>query len=55
MRVHWCVLVQSPFFQAMFNVGMKEKREGKIHISEGSEHAVRSAICYIYTGNVTLE
>ncbi|KAH3751232.1 kelch-like protein 21 isoform X2 [Dreissena polymorpha] len=55
MRAHWCVLVQCPYFRAMYNVGMKEKREGKIHISEGTEHAIRSAIGYIYTGKVSLE
>ena len=30
MGAHWGVLIQCPFFRAMFNSGMKEKQEGNL-------------------------
>ncbi|KAH3844305.1 uncharacterized protein LOC127873577 [Dreissena polymorpha] len=62
MGAHWGVLVQCSYFRAMYNSGMKERREGIIHIvTKGDngcvtleECAIDAAIRYLYTGIITL-
>ncbi|XP_052254661.1 kelch-like protein 32 isoform X2 [Dreissena polymorpha] len=54
-RAHWCVLVNYPFFEAMYRAGLKETREGIVRISEGSYEAIQAAIHFMYTGNVRLD
>ncbi|KAH3844304.1 uncharacterized protein LOC127873576 [Dreissena polymorpha] len=56
MGGHWYVLVvQSGFFQAMYKTRLKEKQTGTVHITEGTHEAIKLAIKYLYTGNVTID
>ncbi|KAH3699341.1 uncharacterized protein LOC127860580 isoform X1 [Dreissena polymorpha] len=53
---HWCVLVQCPYFEAMFRCGLQEKQQGKIFITESlHEEAVSAVIGFLYKGEVNLE
>ncbi|XP_052254679.1 uncharacterized protein LOC127860580 isoform X5 [Dreissena polymorpha] len=48
--VHWCVLVQCPYFEAMFRSGLEEKQQESLH-----EEAVCAVIGFLYKGEVNLE
>ncbi|KAH3697004.1 kelch-like protein 21 [Dreissena polymorpha] len=55
MKAHWCVLVACPYFQSLYNSGMCEKVQGKVHIRVGKLSAVRSAITFLYTGTIKIQ
>ncbi|XP_061173027.1 kelch-like protein 3 [Saccostrea echinata] len=50
IRAHWNVLVMCPYFQSLYDSGLKEKTSGKIHLQIGKVPAVRTAISFLYTG-----
>ncbi|WAR17414.1 KBTB8-like protein, partial [Mya arenaria] len=55
MKAHLCVLVHSPYFQSMYNSGLKERQQGEVYIGIGKPKFVKMALIYLYTGKVAIE
>ncbi|XP_076464175.1 kelch-like protein 11 [Babylonia areolata] len=56
IKAHWCVLVECPYFEALYNFhsAMKEPLTGEVRLSFGSDEVMKAAIQYLYTGEVRL-
>lgn len=54
LKAHWCVLVLCPYFQSLYDSGMKESKTGELTLNFGSPFAMKEAIKFLYTGQVHL-
>ncbi|KAK7504888.1 hypothetical protein BaRGS_00003916 [Batillaria attramentaria] len=52
VKAHWCVLVVCPYFQSLYDSGMKESKSGELTLHFGNPFAMREAIKFLYTGQV---
>lgn len=52
MKAHWCVLVLCPYFQSLYDSGMRESKSGELRLDFGSPFAMKEAIKFLYTGQV---
>ncbi|KAK3597442.1 hypothetical protein CHS0354_040182, partial [Potamilus streckersoni] len=54
LKAHWCVLVSCPYFQSLYDSGLKERISGKVNMSIGKPEALRSAVNFLYDGLVEI-
>ncbi|XP_052282650.1 actin-binding protein IPP-like [Dreissena polymorpha] len=54
LKAHWSVLRKYPFFEGLYNSGMKERQEGRVNIGIGESEAVREIMCFMYTSQISL-
>ncbi|XP_021339408.1 kelch-like protein 11 [Mizuhopecten yessoensis] len=54
IKAHWCVLVSCPYFQSLYDSGLAERFSGTVELHIGKPGAVRSALEFLYLGNVKI-
>lgn len=54
IKAHWCVLVSCPYFQSLYDSGLVERFSGTIELNIAKSAAVRSALDFLYLGNLEI-
>ncbi|XP_060071953.1 kelch-like protein 11 [Ylistrum balloti] len=54
IKAHWCVLVSCPYFQSLYDSGLAERFSGTVKLHIGKPSSVRSALEFLYLGNVEI-